>query len=333
MSGRVKGGGGRGRGPGDGDWICPEPECGSMNFARRTACHRCGIEKKVKNTKKMGVEIGAGLAEKSNGLFSAEDWQCGKCGNVNWARRSTCNVCNGPKFSVEEERTGLGGGFNERGIVEYKEYHSDDEFDDFGRRKKKGTSRHSVFESAEQGVDGTAVDQDPVIDDEEEEEEEEEEEDDGDLSKYDLWGDAADDKNKDKDDNKKKKSKSRSRSRSRSKKKSRRDRSSSSSSSRSRSRSKKKSKKRRSRSSNSSSSNRSRSRSKKRSSRRRSSSRSGGKKRSRSHDKKSKKRSRRSSSSSSSSSSSGSSRSRSRERSRLPRFSFPTNALTCAQTI
>ena len=25
-----------------------------------------------------GIEIGAGLAEKSKGLFSAEDWQCGK---------------------------------------------------------------------------------------------------------------------------------------------------------------------------------------------------------------------------------------------------------------
>ena len=34
---------------------------------------------------------------------------------------------------------GLGGGFNERGIVEYKEHYSDpeDEYDDFGRKKKK----------------------------------------------------------------------------------------------------------------------------------------------------------------------------------------------------
>jgi hypothetical protein len=39
----------------------------------------------------MGVEIGKNAAEKSKGLFAAEDWQCSKCGNVNWARRGTCN--------------------------------------------------------------------------------------------------------------------------------------------------------------------------------------------------------------------------------------------------
>lgn len=29
-----------------------------------------------------------------------------KCMNVNWARRSTCNLCNAKKFSESEERTG-----------------------------------------------------------------------------------------------------------------------------------------------------------------------------------------------------------------------------------
>lgn len=38
-----------------------------------------------------------------------------------------------------EARTGYGGGYNERGVVEYRrrESSSDDEFDEFGRRKKK----------------------------------------------------------------------------------------------------------------------------------------------------------------------------------------------------
>lgn len=37
-----------------------------------------------------------------------------------------------------EERTGYGGGYNDRGTVEYIEREeSDDEFDEFGRKKKK----------------------------------------------------------------------------------------------------------------------------------------------------------------------------------------------------
>lgn len=69
--------------------------------------------------KLIGHEIGKMAAEKSRGLFSADDWQCGRCGNVNWVRRQQCNMCNGPKFSENEERTGLGGGYNDRGQVEY----------------------------------------------------------------------------------------------------------------------------------------------------------------------------------------------------------------------
>lgn len=56
--------------------------------------------------KKLGTEIGKHAAEKSRGLFSAEDWQCNTCANVNWARRQNCNMCNGKKFTDVEERTG-----------------------------------------------------------------------------------------------------------------------------------------------------------------------------------------------------------------------------------
>lgn len=81
-----------------------------MNFARRTFCNRCnkprpdnnGSSKKNKRT----TEIGKAAADASRGLFSAEDWSCAKCGNVNWARRQTCNMCNQPKHTDAEERTG-----------------------------------------------------------------------------------------------------------------------------------------------------------------------------------------------------------------------------------
>uniref|UniRef100_A0A8C8C299 RanBP2-type domain-containing protein n=1 Tax=Oncorhynchus tshawytscha TaxID=74940 RepID=A0A8C8C299_ONCTS len=62
---------------------------------------------------KAGVtEIGKTLAEKI--LFCANNWQCKICCNVNWVRRSECNMCNTPKFAKHEERTGYGAGFNER---------------------------------------------------------------------------------------------------------------------------------------------------------------------------------------------------------------------------
>lgn len=88
---------------GDGDWLCEDEECNNLNFARRVTCNLCGKDKaSASSDKTLGHEIGKAAAEKSRGLFSADDWSCARCGNVNWARRSTCNMCNGPKFSENE---------------------------------------------------------------------------------------------------------------------------------------------------------------------------------------------------------------------------------------
>ncbi|KAM7317762.1 hypothetical protein ACRRTK_022499 [Alexandromys fortis] len=212
--------------------------CGNVNFARRTSCNRCGREKttEAKMMKAGGTEIGKTLAEKSRGLFSANDWQCKTCSNVNWARRSECNMCNTPKYAKLEERTGYGGGFNERENVEYIEREeSDGEYDEFGRKKKKYRGKAvgpaSILKEVEdKESEGEEEDEDEDLS--KYKLDEDEDEDDADLSKYNL------DASEEEDSNKKKASR-RSRSKSRSSHSRSSSRSSSPSSSRSRSRAQK----------------------------------------------------------------------------------------------
>lgn len=172
------------------DWTCDD--CDNVNFARRNNCNRCNKARStIAKKRKLGTEIGKAAAEKSGGLFNAEDWQCYKCANVNWARRQQCNVCNTPKFAVMEERTGFGGGYNDREVVEYKErQESDDEYDEFGRRKKrrKYGSRSSYRGSSDEDVRNSEerCERKKQKEEKQEEEEEEEDDDEEDLSKYDL---------------------------------------------------------------------------------------------------------------------------------------------------
>ncbi|XP_059480272.1 zinc finger Ran-binding domain-containing protein 2-like isoform X2 [Neocloeon triangulifer] len=225
-SGRHESGGRGGPRKGDSDWLCPDTECANWNFAWRTSCNRCSGPKPPgedaasssnSKSKKLGHEIGKAMAEKSKGLFSADDWQCSKCGNVNWARRHQCNVCNAPRFGEVEERTGFGGGFNDRGVVEYKERkeESDDEWDEFGRRKKKSSGKSSSSDKNKRSHssdedkrssnkkkrrDSTSSSSDSEVEKKkpkvESEDEDEDSGDEGDLSKYDLSGWGEDDDSK-----------------------------------------------------------------------------------------------------------------------------------------
>ncbi|XP_053992745.1 zinc finger Ran-binding domain-containing protein 2-like isoform X2 [Hylaeus volcanicus] len=122
----------------EGDWICLS--CSTVNFAKRTRCNKCGA---IKNKRALDSTLTKGDSDipgKNSGLFKRGDWHCNHCGNINWARRDKCNVCNAMKPSyTQSPRTGRAGGHYDLQDPHDKQQHLSDEesFDEFGRRKKK----------------------------------------------------------------------------------------------------------------------------------------------------------------------------------------------------
>lgn len=113
-------------------------------------------------------------------------------------------MCQTPKFGVQEERTGLGGGFNERDNVEYNEtvVSSDDEYDIYGRKKRKKSENMPVLKEPKAKATSYAI---VDYDDDESSEDgdlskynfdEDDDEEDVDVSKYDLLDDSTEEKEK-----------------------------------------------------------------------------------------------------------------------------------------
>ncbi|CAN6803283.1 unnamed protein product [Brassica oleracea] len=165
----IDGGAGRGRGQGDssakpwqqdGDWMCPNTSCTNVNFAFRGVCNRCGTARPAGASgggmggggrgrgRGGGADAGPPGKGASTGLFGPNDWSCPMCGNVNWAKRLKCNVCNTNKPGQNEGgvRGGRGGGYKELDEQELeetkrrrREAEEDDGemYDEFGNLKKK----------------------------------------------------------------------------------------------------------------------------------------------------------------------------------------------------
>lgn len=165
---------------GENEWACSNAKCLFVNSVKVIRCERCG-KGMPRGRGKVGVLIGKEASEKSKGLFSAEDWACTKCGNINWARRTTCNICNAPKLGEVEARTGYGGGYMDRQNVEYRSRpaEEEEEFDEFGRRRKRAKEEE---EEAKEASSSGAAKIARLADFEEDEEDGDED----DLGKYDF---------------------------------------------------------------------------------------------------------------------------------------------------
>ncbi|RAL54620.1 hypothetical protein DM860_001748 [Cuscuta australis] len=165
----INGGVGHGRGRGDssgkgwqqeGDWMCPNTSCSNVNFAFRGVCNRCGTARPVGVSGGCAGAGGRGRGRGNNdsgapghavggppGLFGPNDWSCPMCGNINWAKRMKCNICNTNKPGHNEGgvRGGRGGGYKELDEEELeetkrrrREAEDDGEmYDEFGNLKKK----------------------------------------------------------------------------------------------------------------------------------------------------------------------------------------------------
>jgi len=105
-------GGGMGRGgPPNmrpGDWECPN--CNDHVFAKNDACRRCNTPRPAPGYGQGGYGAGGGNspapAPSRAQKMMPGDWNCPKCGDLQFARNSSCRMCSAPK---PEEFGGFGG--------------------------------------------------------------------------------------------------------------------------------------------------------------------------------------------------------------------------------
>ncbi|ONM57096.1 Transcription initiation factor TFIID subunit 15 [Zea mays] len=156
--------------------MCPNTSCGNVNFAFRGVCNRCGAARPAGAGGTAAGGGGRGRGRGSSdargsshagaavggppGLFGPNDWPCPMCGNINWAKRTKCNICNTSKPGTNEGgvRGGRGGGYKELDEEELeevkkrrKEAEEDDGeiYDEFGNLKKKFRSKALHTEGAQ----------------------------------------------------------------------------------------------------------------------------------------------------------------------------------------
>eukprot|EP00927_Polykrikos_kofoidii_P057154 TRINITY_DN51263_c0_g1_i1.p1 TRINITY_DN51263_c0_g1~~TRINITY_DN51263_c0_g1_i1.p1 ORF type:complete len:248 (+),score=48.19 TRINITY_DN51263_c0_g1_i1:22-765(+) len=128
------------------DWQCPKPSCRTVNFKKRMTCISCGARKPDGTNRPLDD-----WRDGEKNLSSS--WDCESCQSHNEAGAIYCMNCKRPskemsrlmdedkqKRSAEEGRAG--GLYDRQDPSDRKEWDSEgEEFDDFGRRKKRDSAR------------------------------------------------------------------------------------------------------------------------------------------------------------------------------------------------
>jgi len=79
-----------------GDWDCPR--CGNLNFSSRTKCNGTLDGEPCWLARPKFEQYGVALV-KSRDIKKPGDWNCYRCGNINFKIREECNKC---QLSKEE---------------------------------------------------------------------------------------------------------------------------------------------------------------------------------------------------------------------------------------
>lgn len=87
-----------------GDWYCPS--CNDLQFARNTACRRCGAAPPTTDVDQGGAHA---MTKGGSGLRPG-DWICPRCNDHVFARNDACRRCSTPRPGSEADVKSGGGG-------------------------------------------------------------------------------------------------------------------------------------------------------------------------------------------------------------------------------
>ena len=151
------------------DWECPK--CNNSNFSFRTECNRCGEPRSGGGGRRDGRGRGnfdRGSRDRRDGGGRGNfdrgsrdrnhsndgDWDCPKCNNSNFARRTECNRCGEPRSGGGGRRDGGGRRNFDRGSRDRRDGGGRRDFDRGSRDRRDGGGRRDFDRGSRDRRDG-----------------------------------------------------------------------------------------------------------------------------------------------------------------------------------